>query len=208
MTTGSKLLANRLDDSDFRSNRLAVASVCRYWRSIALSYPELFSYLDISTHRQTDFIAKYLEYSKRFPLFILIESSDSTILRYVTPHVSRIPVMTMHTEFFTSHRCDNDTFPVFHATHTFVCCLSYNTTQPQLDQLLTHFPTLDRSCIIGSGVGVMPSISLPRLTHLTLIFSSGTPNLDNAGLPPMTQSIGIRACQGRSFVRFPTRFYA
>lgn len=55
--------------SSFRSSRtrctwLKVALVCRYWRSIAISYPELFSYYAGASNREpSHFLQKCLEYS-------------------------------------------------------------------------------------------------------------------------------------------------
>lgn len=148
-----------------RNSWLKVALVCRYWRSIALSFNELFLYVHIGAPRDTDIVSRFLEYSQPSPLYVSATNIDivkSMTLDIIIPHIGRILAIQID----EIGKRSLGKWPIFHATKTLVCDFADNSTTKRMNNFLARFPNLERLYLTAETI--IPSVPLPSLTYLTL----------------------------------------
>lgn len=142
---------------------LRVAFVCRYWRSIVLSYPALFSSVHMLA-MPSELVSRCLEYSQPAPLQISCEKMSLLPSKIIAVHGQRVSV------FRTGYFCDTvDLWPSFPAAYFLGCSVKYDEAATNLSKLLTHFPNLEYLHIDAHpSLDLSITTSLPMLTHLIL----------------------------------------
>ena len=163
-----------VDSSPTRCTWLKVALVCRYWRSLVVSFSELFSFVDIgSTYESTTpSIPRWLELSDPAPLYLSFRCFNETTVDLIRPYVSRITGMRI-----VDHEARSfETLPVFPAVQslTYLKQPYHGVTADESQKLLAHFPTLQHLhfCYEGEMSTLPWTLPLPSLTYLSLSYTS------------------------------------
>jgi hypothetical protein len=73
---------------DWVSAPLTLASVCRLWRHVAISTPQIWTRIDFETSKRSKGLKAYLSRSESLPLHICISSRPSAKLRPLLPAIA------------------------------------------------------------------------------------------------------------------------
>ena len=150
-----------------KSTWFRVAFVCRYWRSIAISYPKLFTYVNTWVGKgDKAFIPRVLEYTRPNSLHIVTSEITPDDAQVLAPHVYRIKTMVVG--ILDPYQFDK--YPTFDATHFLYFCRSYDVGDHHYNRFLERFPNLERLHItVQPEINItFPSAYLPLLTRLRL----------------------------------------
>ena len=162
-----------VDPSPIRCTWLKVALVCRYWRSLAVSFSELFSFVDIGSSyvSTTQSIPRWLDLSGLAPLYLSFRNFNKTTVALISPCVSRITGMRIVDYQARSFK----TLPIFQATRSLTCIKQrYGTPADESQKLFTHFPNLQHLhfCYKGEMRALPWTLPFPSLTYLSLSYTS------------------------------------
>ncbi|KAK7685748.1 hypothetical protein QCA50_011094 [Cerrena zonata] len=148
-----------------------VASVCRYWHSVALSMTELFTYVDL-TRPKSHLTSKWLARSRQAPLRIVGRlTCTNNRWKAALPHLQRVVSLRVYTQLYSR-------FPLG-PTLPNLKSLSYTYMEPHNPQpsdealkgLLDRSPNLESLAIHlrkGGGSAWMSHISHRFLTRLRI----------------------------------------
>ena len=146
-----------------RSTWLRVAHVCRYWRSIALTFPELFSFLDAGVYGPaTPFASRCLKLSNPAPLYLSFDELKHNLKAFeqVAHRISEMRIANLQTHL-------SNTSPIFPAVQSLTVHIPHLSTS--IDAFMSHFPNLKYLHFASKGYPtVLPCLPLPLLTHLRL----------------------------------------
>ena len=162
-----------VDPSPIRCTWLKVALVCRYWRSLTVSFSELFSFVDIGSSyvSTTQSIPRWLDLSGLAPLYLSFRNFNKTTVALISPCVSRITGMRIVDYQARSFK----TLPIFQATRSLTCIKQrYGTPADESQKLFTHFPNLQHLhfCYKGEMRALPWTLPFPSLTYLSLSYTS------------------------------------
>lgn len=152
-----------------RNSWLKVALVCRYWRSIALSFKELFSYVHLEdAFENTGLWSHLLEYSQPSPLDVSMEGLTSNVLDAIIPHAVRLSSVQIDVlDWDESDPPYEKLSGVFRATGSLVCAIASRLPARHFPKFLGLFPNVKRLHL--TACDFIHYVSLPLLTHLSLL---------------------------------------